>query len=150
MENCSWKGIIRWICPQRCAPKRCRASFSQRGCAAIKMYEEIMAKSSSKKNISIVDRGLTIEGSVSCNGQLIVKGAVKGTLEGDHVVIAEDGVVHADATVSVITIGGLFDGTLRVTQKLVILATGLCQGKIVCNDLTVEPGGILNGEVECS
>jgi cytoskeletal protein CcmA (bactofilin family) len=114
------------------------------------MDEEIMAKNSSKKNISIVDRGLTIEGSVSCNGQLIIKGVVKGTLEGDHVVIAEDGAVHADATVSVITIGGLFDGTLRVTQKLVILATGLCQGKIVCNDLTVEPGGILNGEVECS
>ena len=109
-----------------------------------------MAKSSSKKNISIVDHGLTIEGSVYCNGQLIVKGAVKGTLKGDDVVIAEDGAVHADATVSVITIGGQFDGTLRVTQKLVILATGRCQGKIICNDLTVEPGGVLNGEVACS
>lgn len=96
-----------------------------------------------------MDRGLTIEGSVSCNGQLIVKGVVKGTLKGDQVVIAEDGAVHADATVSGITIGGHFDGTLRVTQKLVILATGLCQGKIVCNDLTVEPGGILNCEIEC-
>ncbi|MBW1890470.1 MAG: polymer-forming cytoskeletal protein [Deltaproteobacteria bacterium] len=108
-----------------------------------------MAKNRSK-NISIVDRGLTIEGSISCSGQLIVKGAVKGNLRGDEVVIAEDGVIHADATVSAITIGGKFDGTLRVLQTLVILATGCCQGKIVCRDLTVEPGGILDGEINCS
>jgi len=108
-----------------------------------------MAKNSTKKNISIVDRGLTIEGSVSCSGQLIVKGVVQGTLKGDDVVIAEDGAVHADATVAVMTVGGHFDGTLRVMQKLMILSTGHCQGKIVCKDLTVEPGGILNGEIEC-
>ena len=107
-----------------------------------------MVKSDSKKNISIVDRGLTIEGSVSCKGQLIVKGGVKGTLEGDEVVIAEDGAVHADATVSVMTVGGRFDGTLKVTQKLVVLSTGNCQGKIVYKDMTVEPGAILNGEIE--
>lgn len=109
-----------------------------------------MAKNGTKKNISIVDRGLTIEGSVSCSGQLIVKGVVQGTLKGDEVVIAEDGAVHADATVAVMSVGGHFDGTLRVMQKLVIMSTGHCQGKIVCNDLTVEPGGILNGEVNCS
>ena len=108
-----------------------------------------MAKSESKKNISIVDKGLTIEGSVSCSGQLIVKGVVQGTLKGDEVVIAEEGAVHADATVAVMNVGGHFDGTLKVVQKLVVLSTGHCRGKIVCNDLTVEPGGILNGEVEC-
>jgi len=108
-----------------------------------------MAKNNTKKNISIVDRGLTIDGSVSCSGQLIIKGAVQGTFKGDEVVIAEDGTMHADATVSVMTVGGHFDGTLRVMQKLAVLATGHCQGRIVCNDLTVEPGGILNGEIEC-
>jgi cytoskeletal protein CcmA (bactofilin family) len=108
-----------------------------------------MAKSNVKKNISIVDQGLTIEGSVSCSGELIIKGAVQGTLKGDNVVIAEDGAVHAEATVAVMTVGGHFDGTLRVEQKLVVLATGHCQGKIVCNDLTVEPGGMLNGEIVC-
>jgi len=109
-----------------------------------------MAKNSSQKNISIVDRGLTIEGSVSCSGELIVKGVVQGTLKGDTVVIAQDGAVHADATVAFMTVSGHFDGTLRVKQKLVVLATGHCKGKIICNDLTVEPGGMLNGEVECT
>ena len=108
-----------------------------------------MAKSNSKKNISIVDRGLTIDGSVSCSGQLIVKGVVQGTLKGDDVVIAEDGAVHSDATVAVMTVGGHFDGTLRVMQKLTILSTGNCEGRIVCKDLTVELGGIRNGEVAC-
>jgi len=102
------------------------------------------------KNISIIDRGLTVEGSLSCKGQLIVKGAVRGNLRGEEVIIAEDGAVDADATVSVITIGGQFTGTLRVMEKLVILRTGNCSGKIACKDFMVEPGGILNGEVNSS
>ena len=102
------------------------------------------------KNISIVDRGLTVEGSVSCKGQLVVKGVIRGDLKGEDVVIAEDGAVYADATVEVITIGGLFDGTLNVTGKLVILASGTCLGKMTCKDFEVESGGILNGEVNCT
>jgi len=101
------------------------------------------------KNISIIDSGLTVEGSVFCKGQLIIKGAVKGNLRGEDVVIAKEGAVHADTTVSVITIGGQFEGMLRA-EKLVILATGNCSGKIVCKNFVVEPGGILNGEVNCS
>jgi len=116
--------------------------------AAVVPYQEKVLKNKSK-SISIIDRGLTVEGSVSCSGQLVVKGAVKGNLNGDEVIIAEDGAVHADATVSIITIGGQFDGTLRVTQKLVILPTGRCRGNISCRDLTVEAGGVLNGEVAC-
>ena len=43
----------------------------------------------SQKKLSIVEKGLTIDGSVSFKGQLIVKGTIKGTLVGDHVVIEE-------------------------------------------------------------
>jgi len=102
------------------------------------------------KNISIIDRGLTVEGSVSCNGQLVIKGMIKGDLRGDDVVIAEDGAVHANSNVAVITIGGRFEGTLNVTRKMVILSTGNCSGKITCKDFVVESGGILNGEVHCT
>ena len=101
------------------------------------------------KDFSIIDRELTVDGTVSTNGRLIVKGIVKGTLVGENVVIAEEGAVYADAKVASITIGGIFEGEIRASKELIILSTGSCKGKIVCKDFVVEPGGILNAQVTC-
>jgi len=101
------------------------------------------------KSMSIIDKELTVEGTVSFKGQLIVKGAVKGNLYGDSVVIAEEGLVQAQATVSHIIIGGTFDGELKSSDKLTILSTGKCSGKITCKTFEVETGGILNAEINC-
>lgn len=108
-----------------------------------------MGKSTSK-NLSIIDKELKIEGSISSSGKLIIKGQVTGTIEGDVVIIAEDGQVNSSATkVSSITIGGNFQGEVTATKELIILATGKCAGKVECKDLIVENGGILNAEVSC-
>ncbi|MBW2574076.1 MAG: polymer-forming cytoskeletal protein [Deltaproteobacteria bacterium] len=107
-----------------------------------------MVKNESK-DFSIIDRELTVDGTVSTSGRLIVKGVVKGTLVGENVVIAEEGAVYADAKVASITIGGTFEGEIRASKKLIILSTGSCKGKIVCKDFVVEGGGILNAQVTC-
>lgn len=101
------------------------------------------------KNFSIIDKGLTVEGTVSCKGQLVVKGTVKGTLDGEIVVIAEDGAAYIDAKVASMTIGGIFEGKVAASQELIILATGKCSGTVVCKNLVVEAGGLLNAEVSC-
>ncbi len=108
-----------------------------------------MGKKNSK-NLSIIDRELKIEGSISSTGKLIIKGQVTGTIEGDVVIIAEEGQVNSSATkVSSLTIGGKFQGEVTATRELIILATGVCAGKVECKDLIVENGGILNAEVSC-
>jgi len=107
-----------------------------------------MVKNESK-DFSIIDKELTIDGTVSTNGRLIIKGVVKGTLVGKNVVIAEEGAVYADAEVASITIGGIFEGQVRASKELIILSTGSCKGKIVCKDFSVEAGGILNAHVTC-
>ena len=108
-----------------------------------------MGKKTSK-NLSIIDKELKIEGSISSSGKLIIKGQVTGTIEGDVVIIAEDGQVNSSATkVSSITIGGNFQGEVTASKELIILATGTCAGKVECKDLIVENGGILNAEVSC-
>lgn len=101
------------------------------------------------KDFSIIDRELTVDGTVSTSGRLIVKGVVKGALVGENVVIAEEGAVYADAKVASITIGGTFEGEIRASKELIILSTGSCKGKIVCKDFVVEAGGILNAQVTC-
>jgi len=101
------------------------------------------------KNFSIIDKGLTVEGTVSCKGQLVIKGTVKGILEGETVVIAEDGAAYTDTKVASITIGGIFEGKVAASEELIILSTGKCSGTVVCKNLVVEAGGLLNAEVSC-
>ena len=101
------------------------------------------------KNISIVDKGLTVDGTLSTTGRLIVKGTIKGTLDGDVVTVSEDGSIYAETNVASITIGGVFEGNIKASRELVILSTGKCTGKVECKDLVVESGGVLNAEVTC-
>ena len=102
-----------------------------------------------QKKLFIIEKGLTIDGSVSFKGQLIINGTVKGTLVGDHIAISEEGVVAAETRASFITIGGVFRGRLKVSGKVVLLSTGICSGIIECQDMELEPGGVLNGEISC-
>lgn len=102
------------------------------------------------KNLSIIDKELKIDGSIESCGKLIIKGEVTGTIDGDVVIIAQDGEVNSTLTkVSSLTIGGNFKGELIASKELIILATGSCAGKVVCQDLIVENGGVLNADISC-
>lgn len=99
---------------------------------------------------SIIDEGMTVDGSVSGRGNLVVKGAVKGTLNSDGVIISEEGRIAADIKARTMTIGGSFEGRAETSGQLVILATGKCAGEIICGDLVVEAGGRLDARVICA
>jgi len=99
------------------------------------------------KNLSIIDKDLKVDGTISSKGSLVIRGKVKGTLKGDKIVIAEEGAVYAETDVSSLTIGGKFEGEVRATEELIILSTGSCTGTVVCKNLTVESGGMLNATV---
>jgi cytoskeletal protein CcmA (bactofilin family) len=100
-----------------------------------------------QKNFSIIDEGFTIDGTVTGKGRLVVKGTIKGAIQGDSVVIAKEGAVYADARAGVMTIGGIFEGEVEVEKELTILSSGKCSGKVKCRDLVVEAGGVLNATV---
>lgn len=102
------------------------------------------------KKFSIIDEGFVVEGTVVGQGRLVIKGTVKGSVNGDNVLVAEEGTVHADARANVMTIGGNFEGQLEVGKELIILSTGKCSGQIKCKDLVVEAGAMLNASVTCS
>ena len=99
------------------------------------------------KSLSIIDRDIKVEGTISSKGSLVIKGMLKGTLVGETVVVAQEGEVYADVKASSITIGGKFEGEVNASEELIILSTGSCSGKVICKDLTVESGGLLNASV---
>ncbi|BBO81648.1 hypothetical protein DSCO28_22140 [Desulfosarcina ovata subsp. sediminis] len=103
----------------------------------------------SGNTFSIIDKGMTVDGSLVGKGNLVVKGTVTGTLNGESVVISENGHVAADTRVQTLTIGGMFEGRLETSGQLIILSTGKCSGEVVCGDLVVEAGGRLDAQVTC-
>ena len=102
------------------------------------------------ENMSIIDSGMTFEGTMSSQGTLIIKGIVKGRIEGEHIIIAKEGLVTAECHADSVVIGGSYDGDLKVKGVMKILSTGKCSGKVSCKDIVVENGSTLNASVDCS
>jgi cytoskeletal protein CcmA (bactofilin family) len=98
---------------------------------------------------TFIEKGVTLEGSVSFEGRLTIHGTVKGSLVGDHIVIAEEGVVMAETQASFMSIAGVFKGRLTVSGKMVLLPTGNCSGNIACREMELIAGGVLNGKIRC-
>jgi cytoskeletal protein CcmA (bactofilin family) len=98
--------------------------------------------------LSIIHQGLKVEGILSAEGKLIIGGAVKGTLIGDEVVIAEGSHVVARAKVREMLISGDFEGDVTAYEILKIMPTGNFRGNIVCKSLSLQAGGRLNGSVQ--
>ncbi len=99
------------------------------------------------KNLSIIDRDLEMDGTITSKGCLVVRGCLRGILRGEEVVIAEEGSIHGEARVASMTIGGVFEGDVRAGEALIILSTGSCSGTVTCKDLIIESGGLLNAAV---
>jgi len=99
------------------------------------------------KGLSIIDKGLTVEGTVNAGGKLIIAGSLEGTLVGNEVVTVRGSRVVAQAEVQDMVIAGEFEGDVTAFRSLKILRTGVFGGNIVCKDLSLEAGGKLNGSV---
>jgi cytoskeletal protein CcmA (bactofilin family) len=102
------------------------------------------------KQLSLIDKSLTFTGSIIGKGQLVIKGAVSGTIETDSVIIAEEGKAQCDATVRCMTVGGIYEGNLHAEKELIVLKGGCCSGTVSCGDLIVEAGGVINAAVTCT
>lgn len=103
-----------------------------------------------KAGFSVIDSDMNVEGSLSCDGKLVIRGSVKGSIKAEGVVISDHSVVYADTKVKNMVVGGKFEGDIAATEEVTILSTGVCSGKVECKNLVIEAGGIINAEVNCT
>lgn len=100
-----------------------------------------------KTSLSIIDDGIAVDGSIEFTGELLIRGRLSGKVAGDTVTIAEEGAVKADMQIKRMTVGGRFEGEVHAAEELIILPNGQCRGKVVCKNLVVKEGGLLNADV---
>ena len=99
------------------------------------------------RDISIINKGCSLNGIMDFKGYLIVAGTVEGVLNVESVITEEGSFIKADVTSEKLTIAGRFEGNIVVTGTLTLLGTANVQGTIQCGNLIVEEGGILNGKI---
>jgi len=96
-----------------------------------------------------VSRGITIVGELTGCAKLVVEGHVEAALHDCQTLeIAEHGSFDGTAEVESCEVKGTLEGELTVRGRLVIRAAGRVLGKVRYQDLHIEPGGKLSGQIE--
>ncbi|HKY95548.1 MAG TPA: polymer-forming cytoskeletal protein [Kiloniellales bacterium] len=96
-----------------------------------------------------VARGITLRGELLGCQRLTVEGSVEATLTDCQVLeVAEHGSFGGKATVEQAEVRGRVDGDLTVLGRLVVRATGRVSGKVRYQEVIIEQGGKLAGQIE--
>jgi cytoskeletal protein CcmA (bactofilin family) len=98
------------------------------------------------EEVTVISKGVKIEGKLSSSGTIRVDGNVKGDIISQGmVVVGENGQVNGQINADSISIGGNVTGIVRAKEKLSLDSKGNLKGDIIAKTLFVEAGATFNG-----
>ena len=92
---------------------------------------------SASKEISCIDRGMTVVGKISSEGTLNVFGRVEGELHASIVRISDGAQVEGAIAAQELTIGGRFKGTIQA-NRVTLTSSAVVEGEIHHRSLAIE------------
>jgi cytoskeletal protein CcmA (bactofilin family) len=89
----------------------------------------------------------SFDGDIEFEGTIRVDGRVKGNISssGGTVVVGENGVVNAEISVNVAVVMGEVNGSIEAKERIEVYPPGRLGGDIQSPIVSIEPGGIFNG-----
>ncbi len=98
---------------------------------------------------TVIGEGLSIEGELSGEDEVVVHGTVRGTLTTtDAVTVSSAGVVEADVTASSLAIAGQVTGNVIAQDRVDLQAGGRLIGDVKSSRLTIADGASFKGSVD--
>lgn len=98
---------------------------------------------------TVIGPGITIEGEVSSDDEVIIGGTLRGKLEAEGAVTIEgDAVVEADIGAQSVAIGGSVIGNVTAAERVDLLAGGKLIGDVKASRLTIADGAVFKGNVD--
>lgn len=96
--------------------------------------------------VSIVARGVQIDGDVRVNGDVRVGGRINGSVSvAERIVVAPEGVIYGGIESGEADIAGTVEGDVTARGRLVLRKSGSIMGQIVAENLVVEDGAAVSG-----
>jgi cytoskeletal protein CcmA (bactofilin family) len=98
---------------------------------------------------TVIAEGLSIEGDVTSDEEVVIQGSVRGKLTtSDAVSVGSTGVVEADVAGSSLSIAGQVTGDVTATERVDLQAGGRLVGDVKASRLTIADGASFKGNVD--
>lgn len=112
-----------------------------------------MFKSKGKKtsapaaqDVTVINKGATIEGEVNVSGTIRIYGQLNGTLRSEgRVIIAEQGALNGDLYADAADVSGTVEGAIEA-DRLDLRSTARVEGNVVVKKFTTETGAVFIGD----
>ncbi len=102
-----------------------------------------------KKNVeTFIGPSVKVEGDFTGEGDLVIEGIVIGNLSThNNLRIGTDAIVEAEVKAKNAYIAGRVKGNVTIKGKLELTGSGMILGNVKASELSVESGGIINGQL---
>ena len=98
---------------------------------------------------TIIGHGITIEGEITSDEEVVVAGTVRGKLTAEASVVIESGaVVEADIGAASLSVGGSVTGNVTATDRVDLLGGGRLVGDVKASRVTIADGASFKGNVD--
>jgi cytoskeletal protein CcmA (bactofilin family) len=98
---------------------------------------------------TIIGHGITIEGEITSDEEVVVAGTVRGKLSVEGPVTIEVGaIVDADVGASSLSIGGQVTGNVTAADRVDLLSGARLVGDVKASRLTIADGASFKGNVD--
>lgn len=99
--------------------------------------------------IGVIGKGITIKGSLTGGGDLVIEGRVEGQIAlKNHLTIENTGKVQADIKAEELTINGEASGNIDASSRVAINNSAKVSGDIKAPRVIIEDGAVFNGSIE--
>jgi cytoskeletal protein CcmA (bactofilin family) len=96
--------------------------------------------------LNIIGAGTTVEGTISCDGDIRIEGHVKGTVNSKaKIVIGSTGSVEGDLYCDNADISGKIFGSVEAKELVFLKSAAYLEGDITTTKFVVETGAKFNG-----
>lgn len=98
-----------------------------------------------KSTPTIIARDLTVEGDLVSSGLIEIEGSIKGKINGNAVILREEGCVEGTIIAESVSLRGKFDGVMKA-KSITIAGKAKVLGNIEYELLSVEDGASVDGQ----
>lgn len=98
---------------------------------------------------TIIGQGITIEGEITSDEEVVVAGTLRGKLSVDAPVTIDSGaIVEADIGASTLSVGGSVTGNVTASERVDLLTGARLIGDVKAARLTIADGASFKGNVD--
>lgn len=98
-----------------------------------------------KSTPTIIARDLKIEGQINSTGLVEIEGIIRGTINGNSIIIREEGSVEGTIIAESLSLRGTFNGNIKA-KNINIASKANVTGEIEYESLSVEDGACIDGQ----